>query len=127
MLRLAALAQREPELRDWILKRQASELVTAVPADGIWVRIIKDGKAVFAGTFKPDNGNATFTAVLPDEGRYDVTARFIRNDTTIENTFAVTAGPRGAGAVSAAAQSFWPHQWMLVTGMGPMQRKSSAG
>ncbi len=33
LLRLAALAQREPELRGWILKRQASELVTAVPAD----------------------------------------------------------------------------------------------
>lgn len=77
--------------------------MSAVPAIGIWVRIIKDGKAVFAGTFKPDNGNATFTAVLPDEGRYDVTARFILKDKTIENAFAVTAAPRGAVTAIAAA------------------------
>ncbi len=33
LLRLAALAQRQPELREWILTRPAGELVTAVPAD----------------------------------------------------------------------------------------------
>ena len=33
LLRLAALAQGQPELREWILTRPASELVTAVPAD----------------------------------------------------------------------------------------------
>jgi rifampicin phosphotransferase len=33
LLRLAALAQRQPELREWILTRPASELVTTVPAD----------------------------------------------------------------------------------------------
>ena len=33
LLRLAALAQREPELREWILKRQAKELVTSLPVD----------------------------------------------------------------------------------------------
>lgn len=33
LLRLAALAQRQPDLREWILTRSASELVTAVPAD----------------------------------------------------------------------------------------------
>jgi phosphohistidine swiveling domain-containing protein len=33
LLRLAALAQRQQELREWILTRPARELVTAVPAD----------------------------------------------------------------------------------------------
>lgn len=80
-----------------------AKTMTAVRADGIWVRIVKDGAAVFAGTFKPVDGNATFTAVLPDEGRYDVTARFTRNGKTVEGAYSLTAAPRAAVAAIASA------------------------
>ncbi|HSD12340.1 MAG TPA: hypothetical protein VLC10_02165, partial [Patescibacteria group bacterium] len=38
----------------------------AVAPDSVWVRFVKDGSAVIAGTFQPKNGSVAFTAVLPD-------------------------------------------------------------
>lgn len=75
----------------------------AVAADEIWVRIIKDGTAVFAGSLKPKDGNATLTTVLPDEGRHDVTVRFTRKGKTVEGSYVLTVAPRAAVTAIAAA------------------------
>ncbi|HTK04704.1 MAG TPA: hypothetical protein VL500_03910 [Candidatus Eisenbacteria bacterium] len=55
--------------------------------DAVWVRISQGEAIAFAGTLRPDHGNATFQAVMPEAGPYEVTARYSYRNSTIEGEF----------------------------------------
>ncbi|TAL58268.1 MAG: hypothetical protein EPN86_00450 [Nanoarchaeota archaeon] len=48
----------------------------------VWVRISDDKNVVFAGTFKPVNGNFGFLFTFPAGGKYEILARFY-NDSKV--------------------------------------------
>ncbi len=42
----------------------------------VWVRIMKGGNVMFAGTFSPESGTVMTVMSLPNEGDYTIDARF---------------------------------------------------
>lgn len=77
----------------------AYEDLTPVPFDDVWVRIVADGKTVFAGgVHNAEFGGARMTYVFPEPGEYEFSVRYERGtDSIAETTFPFTVAPREGG------------------------------
>ena len=57
----------------------------------LWMRISKEDKIFFAGTFAPEAGSVALTYSFPEAGEYEITTRFSQADVVLaETNFSIT-------------------------------------
>jgi hypothetical protein len=93
--------------------------------DDVWVRISKKGRAYFAGPIaSKEFGKPAMTMILPEEGSYEVSVKFSKDETVIEEAaFSFEAASRNEGPSSKKNLGYWAIALIAVFCLGWFTRR----